>query len=416
MYKIRFLEKKLIDSIKKPYITILLGARQTGKTSLLKQIKNTLSDYKSLFIDLDIFENKQIFSSYNEVLRYLKFNGLEDNKKFILFLDEFHTVSGINKILKNLYDNNSNIKIFATGSSSLDIIKKIKESLAGRKSIFHLYPLSFREFLHFKDEDLENKLININYKNIPENIQKILINYVKDFCIFGGYPEVVLSGSKSDKIEILRNIFDLFIKKDLIENLRIKNPFSALNILKFLAINTGQLINYNQICATNHIDISTLKHYLYLLSETFTIQIIPPFYSNKNKEIIKMPKIYFHDPGARNYFLNNFSGFDFRTDNSFLVENFVCAEFLKNKEVLSNIKYWRDKNGREIDFILEKENKISAYEIKYKKIVNKKDLSNLLYFKKMYPKAKIHLVNVNKNNDLPVQISQCMYFEIMTKL
>ncbi|MGM0442520.1 MAG: AAA family ATPase, partial [Elusimicrobiota bacterium] len=140
MYKKRKLEKSLVKSLDKKEVTVVLGARQTGKTTLLKKIYNDTNNRKS-FIDLDIFENQSIFSSYSEVLRYLKFEGYEKNRKFTLFLDEFHKVDGIGKIFKNIYDNNPEIKIFATGSSSIEIISRVKESLAGRKRIYNLYPL-----------------------------------------------------------------------------------------------------------------------------------------------------------------------------------------------------------------------------------------------------------------------------------
>ncbi len=124
MYKKRELEAKLADSMKNRKISILLGARQTGKTTILKRIQETVPLPK-LFVDLDIFENRRIFSSYTEIINYLKFNQYRENQKFTLFLDEFHTVKGIGKLLKNIYDNHPDIKIFATGSSSLETVKHL---------------------------------------------------------------------------------------------------------------------------------------------------------------------------------------------------------------------------------------------------------------------------------------------------
>jgi len=410
MYKKRLLEDTLIKDTNKRHISIILGPRQSGKTMLLKQLKGK-TKYNNLFVDLDIIENKRIFSSYTELLNYLKFNGYNEKEKFVLFLDEFHTVKGIDIILKNIYDHHPNLKIFATGSSSLGIVKHLKESLAGRKNIFYLYPLSFEEFIYFKDEDLAEKLKNIK-SNIPQIIQEKLNHYVKEFCIFGGYPEVVLSKSMSEKKEILKNIFDLFVKKDLLEFLNIKNPYAALDILKYLALNIGKIINYSELCTFNHININTLKRYLDILNQTFIISLIQPFYTNKNKEVVKAPKVYFYDPGARNYFLKDFNDFDSRVDNSFLIENFLFSQFIKKSDFLTQIKFWRDKNKREIDFVVEKEGKLAAYEVKYKNEIKRKNLSNLLYFKNTYKKAKIFLYNITKPKFRLKNLNTLNYFEV----
>ena len=411
MYKQRDLEKTLLETLHNRKIIIILGARQTGKTFLLKRLKDIIK-YQGLFLDLDLYENKNIFSSYTELINYLKFNGYNEKGIFMLFLDEFHTIKGIDRILKNVYDNHPNIKVFATGSSSLEIVSYLKESLAGRKSIYYLYPLSFEEFVSFKDENLGKKFKKTPRSSIPVNVIHLFNNYVKEYCIFGGYPEVVLAPNPENKKEILRDIFDLFVKKDLLEFLSIKNPEAALNILKCLALNIGRIINYSELCSVNHVDINTLKRYLNILSETFIIKLISPFYSNKNKEVVKAPKAYFYDPGARNYFIKNFTPFELRGDNSFLIENFLFCQFVKKSDFLTQIKYWRDKNKREVDFVVEKENDLMAYEVKYKKLIKKRELSNLLYFKKIYTNAHLTIVNENNPNLDIEALNYLSYLEV----
>lgn len=401
MYKPRELEPNLVEQIEKRQITILLGARQTGKTFLLKRIKD-ISPYKTLFIDLDIYENRQIFASYSEIINYLKFNGYKDKERFVLFLDEFHTIKGMGELLKNLYDNHPEIKIFATGSSSLEAIRHLKESFAGRKSIYYLYPLTFQEFIMFKDEEFARQLNDSNLQDLPKIIVDKLTFYVKEFCIFGGYPDVALAENEVEKKEILRNIFDLFVKKDLIEFLNVRNPQATLDILKHLALNIGQIINYSDLCTTNHIDINTLKRYLYILQETFIIKTIPPFFTNKNKEIVKAPKIYFYDLGARNYFIKDWTPFDLRMDNGFIGENFIFSQIQKKKDYWTEIKYWRDKNGREVDFIVEKDKQLMAYEVKCKTNIKRKDLAHLLFFKNLYKEAQLFLINIEAVEDLEV--------------
>jgi len=407
----RQIENQLLNSETSKKITIILGARQVGKTTLLKKILENINHPK-LSLDLDIFENKTIFSSYNDVITYLKFNGYKESENFVLFLDEFQTVKGIDVILKNLYDNQPNLKIFATGSSSLEINTYLKESLAGRKQIFNLFPLTFEEFIEFKDQSLFEKINTYGIENLPESIKNILNQMIKEYCIFGGYPEVATTSNFEMKKEVLRDIFDLFVKKDLISTLSIKNPEAVLNILKFLAINSGSIINYSTLCTSNHVDINTLKKYLTILNETFIIKTVLPFFRNRNKEIVKAPKIYFIDPGVRNYFLKNFSDFDSRTDNSFLLENFVLSQMLKKGNFLTEIKFWRDKNGREVDFIIEQENEITAFEVKNRKTITKKMVSNLLFFSYSYPESKLILTNLKKPGLDIERINEKEYFEI----
>ena len=397
MYHKRILEERLKNSLGNHRITVLIGPRQSGKTTLIKHIFNEVTEPK-LYLDLDILENQEIFSSYNEVVRYLEFNGYRADKMFYLFLDEFQALNDISRILKNLHDHHTKLKIFVTGSSSLEILEKFKESLAGRKEIFYLYPLTFQEFLSFKDETFAQKLESSSNSEIPLTIRRKLMSYLREALIYGLYPEVALTPDENEKKEIIRSIVDLFVKKDLISLLKMKNPQAALNILRYIAINIGGVINYSDISATQHIDLNTLKRYLLLLNETFILKTVKPFFRNKNKEIVKAPKIYFVDAGIRNYFLKNFSPPEQRPDIGFLAENFALSQFLKRADFLTEIKFWRDKNGREIDFVLQRENQIKAYEIKWKSRITIRDVANLEFFKKSYNEAKAFLVSPEKPN------------------
>lgn len=411
MYFPRTLEKKLSASLNNHKISIVLGPRQSGKTTLLKRIYDEL-DSARLFVDLDIYENRLTWSTYNEIIKYLQFNGYRRDKSFVLFLDEFQGVKNIDIILKNLYDHEPNLKIIATGSSSLAVMQQLKESLAGRKQILYLFPLSFNEFINFRDADAGKKIKQHEIAKLPNVVKNKLNNYVKEFCLYGGYPEVVLFDAPDNKKEIIRSIFDLYVKKDLIGLLDIKNPEAAFNILRYLAINMGGIINYSQLCADQNININTLKRYINILNETFVVKTIHPFFVNKSKEIVRAPKIYFIDPGVRNYFLKNFSDFDSRTDNSFLIENFIFSQFFKKSDFLTEIKFWRDKNGREVDFVIERENQLDVYEVKYRKSLTKKMLSNLIFFNESYPRANAHVINIVKPALDIKTIDELEYFEV----
>ena len=206
----RKLYQKLFDEHTSKKISIIIGPRQVGKTTLLKQLHAELG---GLYVDLDILENAERFETYTKTIEFLKENGLTNNQ-FYLFLDEFQKYEDLTKILKNIYDNHENIKIYATGSSSIQIKQRVQESLAGRKYIHYLYPLDFEEFYQFKKGNMQ-KLKNIqtmkSASKKPE-FQKLL----EEFMIYGGYPEVALSKNKED---ILNSIFDTYIRKDLVDYL-----------------------------------------------------------------------------------------------------------------------------------------------------------------------------------------------------
>lgn len=411
MYFKRTLEDQIKKSLSNHRITVIIGPRQSGKTTLIKHIFEEIDDRK-LFLDLDILENQEIFTSLSELVRYLEFNGYREGQPFFLFLDEFQVVDNISKILKNLHDHYPSLKIVVTGSSSLEVLEKFTESLAGRKEIYYLYPLSYYEFIRFKDEVLAEKLIDLGDSGIPLAIRRKLFEYLKETMIFGLYPEVALAKEVEEKREILRSILDLFVKKELIALLKMKNPQAALNILRYLAVNMGSIINYSDISASQQIDINTLKRYLMILNETFILKTVPPFFKNKNKEIVKAPKIYFVDPGIRNYFLKNFSTLEERPDVGFLAEDFVFSEFLKRSDFLTEIKFWRDKNGREVDFVLQKENHITAYEIKWKSRVTTKDVAHLQFFKRNYPQTKTILISPEKPNLGATSIQEWDFFDL----
>jgi len=409
--------QELTKQSKDRKISILLGARQVGKTTLLKALFEELSkNNKCLFLDIDILSNYEKVSTYELLLSTIKVSGYDENQKeyFYLFLDEFQKYPPLTKIMKNVYDNLRNIKIYASGSSSLTIKNEIQESLAGRKSITNVYPLDFEEFLWFK----QNKKIIDNYQNIRklkgDNLYNSLKEYnelLKEYMIFGGYPDVVLAQNKEDKMKVLDSIFDLYVKKDLVDYLKISKILEMKKLIEFLAVNNGQKIKYEEISKLTTFTFKEIKNNLEILKETFIIEILKPFYTNKNKEIVKIPKIYFLDNGVRNYFIKNFNEMNIREDSGFLFEGIVLSELIKNNMV--EIKFWQDKNETEVDFILER-NGLTAIEVKYKKELKSNDYNGLKRFKEEYPKTKqLILINLDyqkrtKNIDLilPYSIHQ----------
>ncbi len=391
--------QKLKEHEKDRKVALLIGARQVGKTTLLKELFMELSKTnKCLFLDLDILSNYEKVSSFESLINTLKANGYEEKQKdlFYLFLDEFQRYPDMRKIMKNVYDNLENVKIYASGSSSIAIKDSVQESLAGRKKTFKIFPLDFEEFLWFKQEkklyeNLKN-LIKLKGDNLGVSVKEFH-SALKEFLIFGGYPEVALKKSKEEKIEVLESIFDLYVKKDLVEYLKIEKILEAKKLIEFLAVNNGQKMKYQEATSLISLNFKDVKKYLEILKETYLIEELRPFYTNKNKEIVKIPKIYFMDNGVRNFFVNNFNDLSIRDDSRFLFEGFVVSELLKKGA--KKLKFWQDKNGNEIDIILEQGN-IVPIEIKFKQMLKSEDFRGIDAFLKEYPKTRqSYLINLN---------------------
>jgi hypothetical protein len=398
--KPRKIFQSLLKQKKDKKVSLLIGARQVGKTTILKALHKELSaGSKAVFLDLDIYSNYERVNTFENFVNTLKLNGYDENQSelFYVFLDEFQRYPGLTLIIKNIYDNFDNIKIYASGSSSIKIKNEIQESLAGRKRTNNIYPLSFEEFLWFKeDEDAIQHLHNIRElkgKQLKQPTSKLLV-YLTEFMVSGGYPEVVL---ENDKAGVLESIFDLYVKKDLLEYLDVSKISLAKRLIEYLAINNGQKIKYNdigQVCSLRYKDV---LDYVELLKETYLIIDLRPFFSNKNSELVKIPKIYFMDNGVRNYFINNFNPVNMRNDSGFLFEGFVLSELLKSGIKTDVIKFWQDKNKHEVDIVLDFIRKQIPIEIKYKENLKHEDFLGLKAFCAMYPKTHTpFLINLNR--------------------
>ena len=329
----------------------------------------------------------------------LKLNGYKENQKTFtyLFLDEFQRYPKLALIMKNVYDNLTNVKIYASGSSSILIKDQVQESLAGRKKINEIYPLDFEEVLWFKgNKKLIEAFINSRKLNGDElnKVLKELNELLKEFLIFGGYPEVVLKEKKEEKIGVLESIFDLYVKKDLVDYMKIEKILNMKKLIEVLAVNNAQKIKYEEISHATSLSFLEIKEYIEILKETYLIQILKPFYTNKNKELVKIPKVYFMDNGVRNYFIKNFNELSLRNDAGFLFESFIIMELLKKK--VKELKFWQGKNGEEVDIIIDNISYQIPIEVKFKSNLKNEDFSGINTYLKEYPKTKkTYLVNLS---------------------
>lgn len=365
-------------------VSIIIGPRQVGKTTLLRALHHELG---GLIFDTELFSEYQQIASYEQAIETFTIRGgyhEKQQKTFFVFIDEFQRYQELARVMKSIYDHHENIKIFATGSSSLGIKSAVQESLAGRKITTELYPFSFREFLFFKDrEDLLAPLDRFGALTSSENYLASIPEikpFLEEFLLFGGYPEAVLSETSEAKQEALRSIFDLYIKKDFAEFARVEKLRQAGDLLRMLAINNGQPVNYAQYGSDTGLDTRTIKNYLAILEETYILSLLHPYSTNKIGEITKMPKCYFVDNGVRNFFAGGFAPLATRGDTGFLFEGFYISELLKRGVDREVVKYYRTKSGDEIDVIIDRPPLLFPIEIKHQKNLSVRDVSAVSRF------------------------------------
>lgn len=374
---------KIKKVIERDEFIILAGARQTGKTSLLLLIKEF---YENKGTEANYFnlENREYLKILNE--RPFNIFDLLPKRpgKQVVLIDEIQYLADPSNFLKLLYDEKiKKIKIIATGSSAFYIDRKFKDSLAGRKFIFNIYPLNFNEFLEFSSagELAEEK----SAKRLTTHYKIKLFKLWDEYITYGGYPQIALAETNDIKKILIEEIGSSYIKKDVLEA-GIKNMDKYYALIKILADQAGQLVNSQELANTLNLAHKTIEEYLYVMARSYQLAFIRPFYKNLRKELTKMPKAYFYDLGLRNFFLGDFSAIDKRPDKGAYLENLVFTEFLKQGDSLDAIKYWRTQDKKEVDFIVGQE----AYEIKYNA---QRKVSDYKIFIEQYPEIKFSLIS-----------------------
>ncbi len=384
-------------------VLLIIGARQAGKTTVLRQLEEIIKKDKQdiYFLSLEDPEYLELLNKAPKNL--LKIFPFDLKKRNFVLIDEVQYLKNPSNFLKYFFDTyKGKIKIIATGSSAFYLDRKFKDSLVGRKKIFHLATLSFREYLRFMGTTYKkslNELSKKDFNKLSLSEKEEITREYELYLIYGGYPKVVLGASYKEKIEILRDLVFSYIKKDIFEaNIKQEDVFYKL--LRILASQSGGLVNTSELASTLGISRSAIDDYLYLMQKSFHIRLITPFYKNLRKEITKMPKVYFLDLGLRNFLLNNFKPFRDREDKGELLENALFRELYKKYD-FSEIKFWRTVQKQEVDFVVDGN---KAYEVKASPSQFKK--SKYRSFFEVYPDIDFSIVSfdasINKKGGLPI--------------
>ena len=370
----RYIATNIIQRINQSdKIIVIYGARQVGKTTLIKTIlKNDFG--KVLEINADQLKYRDILSSADLTQIKRLVSGYD-----LLFIDEAQQVPDIGLNLKIIKDNVPDLKIIATGSSSFELANKSSESLTGRKWTFTLFPISLLELSDFKNPfELDSELT--------------------DFLTFGMYPEVFSYENRLDKMDYLKEIIESFLYKDLLTLSQIKNSGKIYELLQLLAYQIGSPVSYSELGRKLGLSTDTVISYIDLLEKVFVIYRLPGFSRNLRKEITKNKKVYFYDTGIRNAVIEDFSLPEKRPDIGAIWENFVISERIKRntyKRAHAKSYFWRTYTGAELDYIEESSGKLSGYEIKWKKKKAKVPKS----WVENYENANFEMINAENYQD-----------------
>ncbi len=347
----REIEKQLFEQVDTKQVIVLTGMRRTGKTTVLKSIFNKIPSPNKYYFDIENIIERKTFeeNDYNNIVKNLKAYGISPNEKAYIFIDEIQLMPNLTSVLKYLYDN-YDIKFFVSGSSGFYLKNLFPESLAGRKIIFELFPLTFREFLKFKNilienyDDFQSKVLNKN-RILHEKLTKYYDEYLK----YGGFPQVVLEENVQQKGYILSDIFSSYFQKDLMSLADFRKVDSFKKMIFLLLERVGSKIDITKLASLVGISRDSVYSFLNLLEGSYFIHFISPFTKNKDLEISGTRKFYFCDTGL----INQFSS----VSEGAILENSVFLNLKQN----GTINYFQKRNGMEIDFIL---NGKSAFEVK----------------------------------------------------
>lgn len=358
---------------------ILVGPRQAGKTTLAKFVSKTLIQQKCfsqlLYLNCDLLEIRRWITTPLFIKEAMDEFQLH---RPIILIDEAQRLENPGLLLKACADLNLDIKMMATGSSQLELKSKVQEFLTGRHLEVLVLPLSYQEIGKIEESEL----------------------------IYGCYPAIVTS---HEKAILLRQIYEDYVTKDIIEILKISKPDIMQKLITLIAHSSGQLVNYSRLAADCQVSIGTIQHYLSILKHTYTVEHVRPFVANKRKEVTTNPVFYFIDNGFRNQSLHNLTNLDTRSDVGLLIQNAVFQELLKFKVQHFydfTINFWRTLHGAEVDFIIYKnENCVIPVEVKYRTFHQPQISRSFRSFVQAYS-PRVGFI-ITKNFNKKIQVESC---------
>jgi predicted AAA+ superfamily ATPase len=392
------IKRRLVEDLKahldKREISLIIGPRQAGKTTLMMLLIEHLRSQgkKTVAFNLDIEADHQFFASQESLLRKIRLE-LGAGKGYV-FVDEVQRKENAGLFLKGLYDMNLPYKFIVSGSGSLELKEKIHESLAGRKRVFELSTLDFVEFAnHRTDYRYEQNLPEFLALD-PQKAQSLLEEYLS----FGGYPRLVLEETVSEKRKIIAELYQSYLERDIAYLLGVQKTDRFTALARLMAAQIGQLANISEIANTLNINAATVNNYLWYQEKTFLLHKVTPYFRNMRKELTKTPVFYFYDLGMRNYALGAFGMPLSPSESGFLFQNFIHNLLRKKAEnTPDQIHHWRTTDKAEVDFVLDKNTEAVSIEVKYRNLAAPTVTRSFQNFVSIYHPSKGYVIHLGQS-------------------
>jgi len=358
----RNIYSQLVRELSRPEVSILLGARQVGKTTLLKALheyaKN--SGLNSAYFNLEFPDDLQILGRpVDDLFKYFSSGGTK-----IIFLDEFQYIENASRLFKALYDLDKGIKIFASSSSSLEIHKHMLESLAGRRLITHVHPLCLQEM------------------NVP----------IEDFLIWGGLPGLTHEYNSQSKMRLLQGMVETYLLRDVKSLVREEHLGGFNRMLYLISERQGQLVPVSSLAAELSLTAKTVEKYLEIMEHTYVLFSLPSYSSNYGNELKKSRKYFLYDLGIRNMLIKDLSPLALRNDKGLLAETFVLLMLKMQQSPNVEVRFWRTKHGDEVDFIWIENRTPVAIEVKSQYNADNGPPKGIGRFIERYPSCRLAIV------------------------
>lgn len=337
--------------LNKRQVTVITGMRRVGKSTAVKHLLNKASQSTKLYLDCERIEIRTLLNkpNYEEIREELELLGIQFSKPSIIALDEIQLVENLPSLIKYLYDTYP-VKFIVTGSSSYYMKNTFSESLAGRKKIFEMYPLSFKEFLVFK-KHWAPAFTRYQWQPFKAAWYNRAKDLYKEYFTYGGFPEVVLQKRPAEKKDLLLDIINAYVELDV----KLLSDYTAgeelYKLVKLLAARSGNKVDYSKLANISGINRQKIASYIQLLEQTYLIYQLSPFTRNIDREISQQKKLYFSDNGILNMLSDN------KLSSGQVFENAVAAQL----HPLGNLQFYQRKTGQEIDFVF---NGDTAIEVK----------------------------------------------------
>ena len=393
MFYTRNILPKLVSELATKEIIVITGMRQVGKTTLLNHLLGLVNSDNKVLLDLEnplhrkLFEEENYDTVWNNLIQF----GITNKEKAYIFLDEVQNLPQISKVVKYLYDH-WQVKFFLTGSSSFYLKNLFPESMAGRKIVFEIFPLTFSEFLRFKDKERGVPDIFLEQAQKKNKIAFELYNpYYQEFLEFGGFPKVVLEENPQRKIQILQEIFTSYFEKDVKNLADFRNISKFRDLILLLVPRIGSRLEINKLASELSMTRETVYNYLAFLEQTYFIFLIPRFTKNIDRQAAGSKKLFFCDGGLANI-LGKLS----------LGQLFEQSIF-QNLQPTHKLTYYIKDGGSEIDFIVDEK---IALEVKLS--TSRRDVENLRRRAKAVGITKHYIISLkysdNKDTILAIDL------------